>query len=416
MDFSTRLLRWAFVAATLMMTGPVFAEDHCGDIFLQQLANITVQSSDQNSALAVQNARCARNGSAASSNSRTGLGASYNVFNFDYAQKNGSSESTSSSDCGSESSDQHFSAALYYAQTQHSDVVNAWETCMLNKHQFVCTPQNQNDPSNLQIDANWGILSPPPKVVTSRISKGNEPGTDAWPKGTQLLLGHNLLFIHRQPNQSVSVGIEASSDNTSGQSCAVWIPPAGVEKGGETTPPSTIEASWSSRPAIAVLPPPGGCACVSFTRSVVPNFSIWPHAPYKNGVTDTITNDCATAVSAFAMNDTVVRALGVPPMTPAQGRSFSYETLQPGQRLILDLSGSIGGFLTFNSCPASAFVPPPPGSLHTQKPLSLCVSNKRIDPQESPVSRVCPAQGEPGTDCTCNGYPGVNWIGPLPPP
>jgi hypothetical protein len=250
-----------------------------------------------------------------------------------------------------------------------------------------------------------------------RLSDSKDSKT-SWTdtKGTQLLLGDNLRFIHRQPNQSVSVGIEATADNVAGKSCAVWIPPyqAGPGKAGEEKPPSIIKASWSSRPAVAVPPPPGMCTCVSITRSATLDLSIWPHAPSPNGATDTITNNCPTVISAFAMIDTLVRALGVPPMMPAQGRSFSYETLQPDQKLILDVAGSIAGFASIDSCPASAFVPPPPAL--PQKPPFACVSNKRIDPQESPVPRLCPPQGEPGTDCTCNGYPGVNWMGTLPPP
>ena len=221
----------------------------------------------------------------------------------------------------------------------------------------------------------------------------------------------------RRENEDVLVTVEASSDNTTGDSCIVWIPPVPKE-----VPLQIIDAHFQANPQIGSVPQqPSSCSCVSSSGPSAQQSGLFK--PFPNGTMEIFTNNCGQDVSLFGAGETKPSNVGIPLVVqsipyPAEGRTFSYETLHPGQRLRVNLSGIVaGGVWDVIGCPPNAtqVLPPPPTNF-------ACVSNKYITPtavEAHPVACQANGSSQPGTPCLCKegsmAYDGVNWMGPLPP-
>jgi hypothetical protein len=373
-----------------------FAQDSCNDILVKDLANRSVIQTDQSSLLASQHARCAQSSSSSGRSSGIGVGGSVSGFGLNFNNSNSTSNSQASSDCGSESSDQEASAALYYSQSSFHDVVEAWKQCIESHPQFACWAEKNGDSNHLTIHARWGILSAAPVVTNSNISIGTRPSKPALPVGTRLLLGDNLLFVDRLPNEGVSIGIQASPDRISAQACAVWVPSAE-----EAARPATVlHMTWATQSPISSLGPPSECSCASINHPQAPLGN--PRPPFPAGATEIVTNNCQSDIAAFVSKDTVPQSAFLPTPGPANGRLFGYQTIKPGQRLMVDIAGSVSYILTIPVCPAAQSHPVlgHPGVL-------LCISSG-----SPPIA--CPAQGPPGANCACQvggiSHSGINRV------
>ena len=181
--------------------------------------------------------------------------------------------------------------------------------------------------------------------------------------------------------------------------------------------PGLIHANWSQSPVLSTLPQqPIGCKCMSPDapdRSSYPIVNGYHTAP--SGTVGRLFNRCSSDISVLIVKETIPN-YPVPPLTStAPGRAYFLAELSPLQGVDLDLSQSIGATLFPIKCPAAETeqIAPPP-----QVPIN-CVSDARLFPNIAPpgVPYVCPAQGPPGTQCSCAGHNGINYAGtPLPYP
>lgn len=210
--------------AVFAFAAPSFAQDACRDVLLHDLGDKQVLQTNQDAQLASQHARCVRAASGSQSASGTDIGASYGGIGANFGQKNSNSSKQLSSDCGNASDGEHFSAALYYAQTVYQHQVDAWKQCMTTQQQLACWAQPQGSPKHLTIHINWAILSARPSVVSSNLRVGDQNPQTPLAKGTQLLLGDNLVYVDRAANEDVTLDLQATSDNVTAKSCSVWVP------------------------------------------------------------------------------------------------------------------------------------------------------------------------------------------------
>ena len=210
---STRAVFCAFVFSIFTLDYCALAQDYCNDVLVRDLGNKVVLQTNQESALATAHAQCAQNSNSSSGSSGTTAGGSFEGIGANFGHDSTNNQSNTASNCGSEGSDAHTSAALYYSQSVYHDVVDAWKQCMINHHQFACWADNSGSSTHLVIHAQWNILSLPPTVVSSNISIGNEPSKPAFNSGSRLYLNDNLIYVDRKPNQDVTVSIVASGSN-----------------------------------------------------------------------------------------------------------------------------------------------------------------------------------------------------------
>jgi hypothetical protein len=147
------------------------AEDSCSDILARDLANKSIVATNSDSSLAVHHAQCIKSDASSASSTSTNAGASGGGYGIDYGDRSGRSAQQSSSDCGSQSSDEHVSAALYYSQSVYHDVVESWKACMLQRHEFGCWPAKHGDAQHLTIYVDWNILSARPTVTNSKAPR-----------------------------------------------------------------------------------------------------------------------------------------------------------------------------------------------------------------------------------------------------
>lgn len=361
--------------ANTMTTASAQDVDRCNDVLVKDLANRQVLATSQDSSLAIQQARCATSAGNSSGSSSTSAGGSYGVISGNFKTGNSNSQSNQASDCGSGSTDEHASAALYYSQTAFHDVVDAWQRCMSNARTFSCSIAKNGGARHLVVVAKWDIQSGLPTVRSSNIQIGDRPSQEAYPKGTQLLAGENQLYLDRNDDEAVTVSLNLTGDNYSGHQCSVMVPSINSEKAAAATAAAAaaakladLDAQWTDQPAVAFVGQPG-CSCISTSKNFNSPASI-PHPAYPAGATVSLVNSCSTSVSVWAVRDTVQGSVNTFPGAPAQGRSFSFAHLAAGQKLRLDLSGAVGSIAQVRDCPAASVessmppgqqnLPPPP--------------------------------------------------------
>jgi hypothetical protein len=221
---TSRLVKGLLELAVLALLAPSFAQDACRDVLLRDLGDKQVLQTNQDAQLATQHARCARAASGSQSSSGTNVGATYGGIGANFGQQSSGSNKQQSSDCGSASDNEHFSAALYYAQTVYHDQVDAWKQCVTTQQQLACWAQPQGDPKHLTIHINWSILSAQPSVVSSNLRIGDRNPQTPLASGARLLLGDNLVYVDRATTEDVTLDLQATSDKVSARSCSVWVP------------------------------------------------------------------------------------------------------------------------------------------------------------------------------------------------
>jgi hypothetical protein len=172
-------------------------------------------------------------------------------------------------------------------------------------------------------------------------------------------------------------------------------------------------ASWVDQSPIAVTPVLLHCGCLdAYSRNG--ESAVWERLSSSGhrrqaGTEIRYTNQCSSIIQLFAVRDTVPDALRVPMMRATAGRSYSLESLNTGESVVFD---------PYQNGPAMvAFMPTncPP---EFAKPVPLaCVSDARLTPALAPGGPplVCGAQGPPNTVCSCNGRPGINFLGDVAP-
>jgi hypothetical protein len=75
------------------------------------------------------------------------------------------------SDCGTASAEQHISAAMYFAQTDASALLDAWKSCMIERNEeLVCWPQRTGN--DVLLRWVYGYDGPTRTIHYSRISVG----------------------------------------------------------------------------------------------------------------------------------------------------------------------------------------------------------------------------------------------------
>lgn len=205
------------------------AQDSCRDVFIRDLGNKQTTASNQDSSLAQFHARCIKQSASSSSGGKTSAGGMYDGIGANFDQGSSSSSNSSASDCGQAGEDQHFSAALYYAQAVYRDVVDAWKTCMTQRENFACWPERDSDPNHVTVHLSWTYFSQRPKVIKSSVKVGNKSETQVLRPGSQLLLGDNIETVDRKTNESVDISVAVSPDDVVSRSCHVWVPAVPAE-------------------------------------------------------------------------------------------------------------------------------------------------------------------------------------------
>jgi hypothetical protein len=172
-------------------------------------------------------------------------------------------------------------------------------------------------------------------------------------------------------------------------------------------------ATWVDQSPIAVEPALLHCGCLdAYSRSG--QSGAWERVPsgahrHQEGTRIRFTNQCPTSIQLLAIRDTVPDAIRVPIMRATAGRSYSFEGLNRGESVVFDPYKSGQAMVAFmpTNCPPEF-----------AKPVPLaCVSDARLTPALAPGGppMVCGAQGPPNTVCSCNGRPGINFLGDVQP-
>lgn len=172
-------------------------------------------------------------------------------------------------------------------------------------------------------------------------------------------------------------------------------------------------ASWVNQSPIAVTPTLVHCGCLDAYSRDAPS-GVWERLSsgahgHQLATKIKYTNQCPTIIQIFAVRDTVADALRVPMTHATAGRSYSFESLNTGESVVFDPYQSGQAMVAFmpTNCPAEFARPVP----------LACVSDARLTPALSPGGPplVCGAQGPPNTVCSCNGRPGINFLGDVAP-
>lgn len=170
-------------------------------------------------------------------------------------------------------------------------------------------------------------------------------------------------------------------------------------------------ASWGNASPIVTPPPALRCTCVD-AEQFDPRTATWQSAQHGRhqgpiGTKFRFTNNCPSPIQIFGIRDTDPHSGTIPVVQSANGRSFALENLNKNECVVFDPTGPTQGNLEFAlmNCPNGYASP---------LPLN-CVSDARLAPN-TPAGppAICPAQGPPNTQCTCNGRPGINFLGDPP--
>jgi hypothetical protein len=172
-------------------------------------------------------------------------------------------------------------------------------------------------------------------------------------------------------------------------------------------------ATWVDQSPIAVAPTLVHCGCIdAYSRGGASG--VWERVSsgahrHPAGTEIRYTNQCPSIIQLFAVRDTAPDALRVPMMRATAGRSYSFESLNTGESVVFDPYQSGQAMVAFmpTNCPAEFARPVP----------LACVSDARLTPALAPGGPplVCGAQGPPNTACSCNGRPGINFLGDVAP-
>jgi len=178
-------------------------------------------------------------------------------------------------------------------------------------------------------------------------------------------------------------------------------------------PVSQRIATWADQSPIAVAPTLLHCGCLdAYSREG--SSGLWERLSsgahrHQAGTAIRYINQCPTIIQLFAVRDTVADALRVPMMRATAGRSYSFESLNTGESVVFDPYQGGQAMVAFmpTNCPAEFARPVP----------LACVSDSRLTPALAPGGPplVCGAQGPPNTVCSCNGRPGINFLGDVAP-
>jgi hypothetical protein len=266
------------------------------------------------------------------------------------------SDNSSTSDCGSDSSQQHESALVYYSQSIWSEGVAAWKACMLQKQTFSCWAEKSGDDQNLIFNFNWGLQSASPKVVLASMSKDAQGFKPIW-EGKTLNLGDNILPVTRNRDYPVTVSVTATPDGVGARSCIAYVPKYEAPKvSAKPDTPLTIVAQYSANPSIAMPPPYGECKCVIAKSNIepLPSFYVGDPPPTKGFVE--FTNRCGSELQLFLV---VFKTGGdwSDVLINNGNKRFSYNGVKPDQTLKASLNGTGASELWVNSCPTGQFIP-----------------------------------------------------------
>lgn len=408
------------ILITLIAISESHAEDSCNykDIFIRDLGSKVSIANNSDSALAIKHAECQKSSNSSSSAISVHTGGSYTpIINGYLNGSHGSNSDNSSSNCGSGEQQQHFDAAMYYAQSVYHDVVDAWKNCMLIRQEFACWVANHGDKEHLTIHARWGILSAQPIVDFASVRVGNRAPQSLLPPGAKLHLDENIFDVDRHANEVVIVDILATPDGASAKTSSVTVP--AVEEI-QATDAATISATFQNLAPLSSVPPPAQqCACVSEFLPPAPDGNHPPHDPFPPGTNSKIINNCESDVSVFIQRETIPASMMVLGLNAAPGRTFSNQTLKPKQLLVADIGGAVAVGTFINSCPASATQISSTSIGLPPLPPIACVSNKATHTDRARQPLACQGVGPPGSPCSCNEgdivHPGIIWVGELPP-
>jgi hypothetical protein len=358
------------VAGAVLLAGAGTAgaqsPDACRDVLISQLADTTVQQADQNASLAAAHARCAQGTQNSKNASGGNVGIGYEGFDLKVGGQQSGGSGSANSDCGNDSTDQHFHAALYYAQSVHHDMVDAWKSCMLNRQSMACWSNPTGNGRHVTVHIDWNYFSKQPQVVTSTLSVGDAPSGPAFAQGQTLMLQGNLFNFDRNEDQEAKFTLQASPDGVSSQTCEVFIPPKEtvVVHGDVVRVPREITLQWLDQPSVGSMPPLGLCRCVSISGPPRPQpltqNLLGPHSPYPANSILRITNNCGREIQDYEVLDRNPQNVNPNPLAPAGGRTFGLSSVQDGQTLLVDVSGGVVGMTVMGNCPAAQFVGMPP--------------------------------------------------------
>jgi hypothetical protein len=199
----------------------------------------------------------------------------------------------------------------------------------------------------------------------------------------------------------------------SGPSASVGLPASNLPPQKETPLHSERIALWREQSPIAVAPPVLHCDCLDgeVLNIVTGQWERVSHGGHQSaeGTKLRFSSHCPSSVQLLAVRDTNPGANQVPINQTTLGRTFALENLSNGDSVVFDPNGVGPASLKFiaMNCP-SAFARAVPFN---------CVSDTRLTPASVPPGPplICPAQGPQGTTCVCNGRPGVNFLGDVPP-